>query len=480
MTEPLQVNELFDGRYRLLEKKNQGTFGEVWRACDEHINAEVALKVYSSFDEKLKEEFKEEYKLTFKLNHPNLLRTLYIGHYKDRSYLVMPYCPSSSTSLVGCCNEEMFWRFVHDVALGLEYLHKHDIIHHDIKPDNILIGEDGTFLIADFGISQNIRNKLQSNASSKDASDEQNYLGGTVAYMGPELFVDHPYCAKTTDIWALGVTMYEMLTGHLPFFGQGGGMLNMGAEMPELSLDFVSKDVIDLIHDCLIREPWNRPTAAEIAKYAKAKIDGLIDDGSWSMLRKPQESVESHDELVLAKTIEPQGKKGKKWLVAAAVATIVVALTLWIFRNPNDVKQNDLVDKPEDTVSNKEPQVVTASFLEVNGSSTPKIVHDYHGGDTLLTVSTDGGNYTINNVDNLPKWLSLNAVTDTSFVLHLNQNTSEKQRSKVIELTSGEVKIKVSVIQKPNFEKVKESKLVEDKSGLVEDGSSNNNDLLIY
>ena len=200
------INDLFAGRYRLLRKCGKGSFGQVWLARDEQIDLEVAVKIYIALDSRGIEDFKSEFKSTYELNHPFLLHATYFDVYQDRPYLVMPFCPSSSLSLLGQIEEEQLWKFIHDVSSGLAYLHEHDVIHRDIKPDNILMDGNGGFLISDFGISTKIRSTLLRN-STRDKNS--NSSGGSLPYMGPELFSGHPEPVKATDIWAFGATLYD-------------------------------------------------------------------------------------------------------------------------------------------------------------------------------------------------------------------------------------------------------------------------------
>lgn len=121
--EQLTENILFAGRYRLLEVKGRGSFGEVWRSMDEKLQSEVAVKVYIALDPKGLEEFVSEYKVANTLSHPNLLHADYFDVWDNRPFIVMPYCPESSASLIGKMNEETAWRFLRDVSGGLAYLH---------------------------------------------------------------------------------------------------------------------------------------------------------------------------------------------------------------------------------------------------------------------------------------------------------------------------------------------------------------------
>ena len=263
----LEKDTLFDNRYRLINLRGRGAFGEVWQARDEQMNIEVAVKIYIALDERGIEEFKNEFRVVFGLSHPNLLHASYFGQCDHQPYLVMPFCPNSAATLVGRCDETTLWRFIHDVTSGLAYLHNEDIIHHDIKPDNVLIDYRGNFLISDFGISTKLRTTFQRHSRLQNRVAP----GGSMAYMAPELFSLSAEAVKATDIWALGATLYEMVTGELPFFGQGGVIQLNGGMLDRPQVNY-SDALIDTILECLAKETWNRPKANELAVLAQDMI----------------------------------------------------------------------------------------------------------------------------------------------------------------------------------------------------------------
>lgn len=258
----MEENQLYANRYRLLKELGRGSFGEVWLALDEQLDdMQIAIKIYIALDAKGIEDFKAEFKNAYELNHPNLLHASHFDVYDNRPYLVMPFCPASSESLIGSIDESQLWKFIRDVASGLSYLHEHDIVHRDIKPDNILIDGQGNFLITDFGISKKMRSSLRRNSTRQQNGKDG--FSGTIGYMGPEMFKASPEAVKATDIWALGATIFELATGELPFFGQGGVMLQHGAELPQLPSTF-SQGLNSLVQACLAKEPWDRPQAADL------------------------------------------------------------------------------------------------------------------------------------------------------------------------------------------------------------------------
>ena len=273
----ISQSTIIQNRYRLLRKLGRGSFGEVWAAHDDVADVDVAVKVYVALDDKGIVEFREEFRNVSTLIHTNILRPEHYDVYGSRPFLVMPLCRGSVEGQAGGMSEPELWHFIRDVSSGLAYLHGHEILHRDIKPDNILINSDGDYVISDFGISTRMRSTMRRSSmrQNKDAD-----ISGTIAYMAPEMFTKSPSAVKATDIWALGATLYELMTGELLFFGQGGVVQLKGAELPELP-EIYSKDLRDTVMSCLNMDTWFRPTASELSEYAASKLKGENPPQPW-------------------------------------------------------------------------------------------------------------------------------------------------------------------------------------------------------
>ena len=265
----LRENILFADRYRLLRLLGRGGFSEVWLASDEKTGLRVAVKVYapgSGLDEDGVRLFTEELSIVYNLNHSNLLKPHHFDECGGCPYLVLPYCErGSSQRLIGRLTEEEAWRFLHDVSAGLEYLHAKEppVIHQDIKPDNVLLDASGTFMITDFGISTRARSTLRRSVSHAEHS------GGTMEYMGPERFGEKPAPIKASDIWSLGATLFELLTGSVPFVQLGGILQMNGALLPAIEGPW-SERLKEVVRACLSKDPWDRPTAHVLREYVES------------------------------------------------------------------------------------------------------------------------------------------------------------------------------------------------------------------
>lgn len=263
----LQQNSLFANRYQLRNLIGRGGFSEVWLAHDTWTDLDIAIKVYApgqGLDSDGLKEFCQEIESVHHLTHPNLLKPDHVDQWESMPYLVMEYCPKGALNKrVGKLSEEQIWKVLHDVAAGLAYLHSKDIVHQDIKPDNILLDESGNYRITDFGISTKARTTLRKSMLGASTS------GGTMAYMGPERFSKNSTPIKASDIWSLGATIYELIEGDVPFGEIGGGMQKNGADIPNIKAN-VSTKLKKMIYKMLDAEPWKRPTANQIVD----EIDG--------------------------------------------------------------------------------------------------------------------------------------------------------------------------------------------------------------
>lgn len=291
------TGQLFDNHYKLIRPLNtEGGTADVWLALDtttvsdkdaldkapflndeklSEIGLLVAIKIYkpkNALDIEGERRFREEFVIVFNCNHANLIHPAYFSIFEETPYLVLPYCQRGSSELLigGFVKDDDLWRYIHDVAAGLNYLHHCNppIIHQDVKPANVLIDDSGHYALTDFGISAK-RFKQLNNNSDDDYYEEQS---GTFAYMAPERFIDGNTPSAESDIWAFGATLYELLTGHVPF-GEDGGLVQ-----PEGDVTFgfkgvqISDDIKKLICACLNKNPSERPTATELVDAANQKL----------------------------------------------------------------------------------------------------------------------------------------------------------------------------------------------------------------
>ncbi len=364
----LKSGLLFANRYVLERLLGKGGFSEVWLATDKLTNIRVAVKVFATAQGGLDDEgvvlFSQEFAMVFDMNQTNLLHPTHYDCWERMPYLILPYCQNGSALKYISGNvrlsEDEAWRMLRDVASGLAYLHSKNppVIHQDIKPDNILISDEGHYMITDFGISTKVRSTMRKNNSGNNA-------GGTLAYMGPERYGKSPLPIMASDIWSLGAMMFEALMGWLPFGENGGAHQKNGAEIPVIEGNY-SDDLKQLIYSCLALEPWDRPTARDIEDIARTKTDNLIKSLSPfdSMNKRPGGSLKpkSRPKYIteitghirnipnLIKDIFNKIKSQKKILYGLIGAVIIAAaITVISLASEGDKSENNVVilSKPE-------------------------------------------------------------------------------------------------------------------------------------
>ncbi len=200
------------GHYRLQRLLGQGGMSEVYLAYDERMHRDVAIKVVSSSHVDYIERFQREAGAIGNLHHNHILPAFDYGVQEPWHYLVMPYIEHESLSERlerAPLTLEEAGEMLSQIASGLQYAHEHGIVHRDIKPSNILLRDDHYAYLADFGLAKAM--------NGANGVTRTGVLLGTPEYMAPEL-ADGP-ASMSSDLYALGISLYEMVTGRLPFTG---------------------------------------------------------------------------------------------------------------------------------------------------------------------------------------------------------------------------------------------------------------------
>lgn len=368
----LQENTMFANRYQLLRLLGRGGFSEVWLAKDSYTKLEIALKIYApgqGMDSDGLQEFSQELAGVFNLNHTNLLKPTHVDSWEGMPYLIMSYCSHGSLAKrAKQLTEQELWHVIRDVAAGLSYLHKNDIVHQDIKPDNILQDENGNYVITDFGISTRARSTLRKSMIGGSLS------GGTMAYMGPERFSRQPAPTKASDIWSFGAMMFELLTGDVPFGEMGGGLQKGGAEIPYIAAD-CSDALKYTIYKMLSKETWDRPVA-----------DVLI---AWS--QNPQ-AIEIEEDVLVKEESEYDAPKVEQKKSSAR-------------------KTQHISSRPQEAILVSEDKLEIS--FEANKYHTIKVTSD-----TTWYLSTDSTD-----------WLHCQKKNESELVLWADENTRTERRA---------------------------------------------------
>jgi serine/threonine-protein kinase len=251
------------GSFRLEEVLGSGAMGVVFRATHETSGRPVAVKiVHNELTQKGKifDRFEREADILKQMRHPNIVRWLAWGRFKGTSYFAMEYVDGPTLEKVIQERGELPWRDV--VKLGIElcdalhYAHERNVIHRDLKPSNLMITPDGKLKLTDFGIAKDLDRTTQLTAPGRTL--------GTAAYMAPEQIRGTPAVSHKTDLYALGVLFYQMLTGKPPFEGASAVVLmhcqlNEPPPRPSDKVEQIPNELDDLVVRLMAKAPADRP-----------------------------------------------------------------------------------------------------------------------------------------------------------------------------------------------------------------------------
>ncbi|MDP4585753.1 MAG: Stk1 family PASTA domain-containing Ser/Thr kinase [Microbacteriaceae bacterium] len=264
------VGTVLDDRYRIQSRIARGGMAKVYLAQDIRLERLVAIKImhdHLADDTDYAARFIREARHTARLAHPNIMSVFDQGHVDDTLYLVMEYLPGMTLRDLlndfGTLTVEQSLDIATAVLHGLSVAHREGILHRDVKPENVILVNDGRIKIGDFGLARPVNN----------ATDTGKSLMGTVAYIAPELLT-RTSADNRSDLYSVGIMLYEMLTGRQPFIGDTP--MQVAVQHAQEPMPFaaelnptVSRAVDDVIQWATQKEPTDRP------RDARTMLDAL-------------------------------------------------------------------------------------------------------------------------------------------------------------------------------------------------------------
>lgn len=313
----------FHDRYLLDRLIGSGGFADVWKAKDNTTNSTVALKIYTNLDEDGIKDLSEEYVRMKDLNHTNILRAEHFDTWGNIPYLVMKLCEGGSLNKrVGQMTDEEVLHVIKDMAEGLSYLHDNNIIHQDIKPANILVDNKASrvhYVLSDFGISTKTRTKLSRSVNQKNLGTSM-----TEAYAPPEKF--SPKKAERMpdrkgDIFSFGISIYELVTGGLPFDDLATGRQLLHDDDLEIDFsDIKNEKIRRIVQLCMQKDKDSRPSAVDLLTYISSD-------------KIPNNPVRPNNNLKKTVKVKEKSNKTSNYTIIAAVS-IIVGVLFYIFSGP--------------------------------------------------------------------------------------------------------------------------------------------------
>src|SRR6266511_203040 len=258
------LNTLFDGRYRIVRKLGTGGMANVYLAEDEVLGRRVAIKILNdrhAGDDQFVERFRREAKNAASLSHPNIVSIYDRGEAEGPYYIAMEYLDGRSLKELivarGPAPIHLAVDYARQILAALRFAHRHGIVHRDIKPHNVLVDGEGRLKVTDFGIAR----------AGASQMTEVGSIIGTAQYLSPEQAKGAPV-DQTSDLYSVGIVLYELLTGKVPFTGDSPveiAMKHISAmpEPPSALRDDVPADLDKIILRALAKTPEERYPSAE-------------------------------------------------------------------------------------------------------------------------------------------------------------------------------------------------------------------------
>jgi tRNA A-37 threonylcarbamoyl transferase component Bud32 len=416
------------GRYHVIEPLGQGGMASVYKAFDNSLERNVAIKIIRTDKKEGTEQdaflkrFQREAKALAQLDHPYILKVLDYGEQEGTPYLIMPFVRGGT--LKGKMGQPMAYReaaaLLAPIAQALDYAHQRKIIHRDVKPANILISESNTPLLSDFGIAKILESGEATQLTSTGVGI------GTPDYMAPEQWLGK--ADARTDIYSLGVVFFQMVTGRLPFTADtpAGVLLKHMHDplpRPKTLVPDLPEAVEQVIYKALAKEPENRfqdmgAFAVSLVKLAQGDQTSLAagsQDMETVLAGVPAGSALGLQETVRAAAVATPAKKVAGWKIGLIVVAIV-AVAVFIFvvlaggvylaskvasrvkpatANPGGAESSQGISTPMGTrlsptpsSSSKNPYFSGTPFQSIEGFPTDIPFLKENNGDLMTTTST--------------------------------------------------------------------------------------------
>jgi beta-lactam-binding protein with PASTA domain/tRNA A-37 threonylcarbamoyl transferase component Bud32 len=258
------INTLFDGRYRILRKLGTGGMANVYLAEDEVLGRRVAIKILNdrhAGDDQFVERFRREAKNAASLSHPNIVSIYDRGEAEGTYYIAMEYLDGRSLKELivarGPAPINLAIDYARQILAAIRFAHRHGIVHRDIKPHNVLVDAEGRLKVTDFGIAR----------AGASQMTEAGSIIGTAQYLSPEQAKGAPV-DQTSDLYSVGVVLYELLTGVVPFSGETPVEIAMKhlstvPPPPSAKRKDVPRDLDLVVMRALAKDPAERYQSAE-------------------------------------------------------------------------------------------------------------------------------------------------------------------------------------------------------------------------
>lgn len=402
------MNSLIANRYSLLHKLGEGGMADVYLAIDTILNREVAVKVLRgdlATDPVAVLRFKREANAALALNHPNIVEIYDVGEEEGKHYIVMEYIKGKTLKQLiaqrGALDKDEAVYIMKQLLSAMVHAHKNNVVHRDIKPQNILIKDDGTIKLSDFGIAL-AQNTAQAQLTQADA------VLGSVHYLAPEI-ARGEQATEQSDIYSLGIVFYELLCGDVPYRGEAPvqvAMKHMREEIPSIRSfnPTLPQALENVIIKATAKNKLNRyKTVHAMSKDTETCLDPKREQEE-KLVFEPEEAL--HDKTIILTTANGNAPVTKKNRVSLSFERLlglsvllfsVIAIGAIVFLTGNTLfRQTEQVTIPN--VIGYDLESAIAKLEELNLQVKP--VHRYELSDVYERGKVVG---VVEGIDNVVK-----------------------------------------------------------------------------
>jgi len=360
--EELTTGSTFADRYQIIEELGKGGMGRVYKVLDKEVNAKVALKLIKpeiASDKKTIERFRNELKVARDIAHKNVCRMYHLGKEEGAYYITMEYVSGEDLKSFirrsGLISVGKAISIANQVCEGLLEAHRLGVVHRDLKPQNIMIDKDGNARIMDFGIARSLRAKGITGSG---------VMIGTPEYMSPEQ-VEGKEADQRADIYSLGVILYEMVTGRVPF--EGDTPFSIGVKQkseiprpPKEIKEQIPEDLNRVILKCMEKEKENRyQSVGELHSELMNLEKGIPTTERIVPERKPLTSREITVTLGLKKLLVP---------ALVFIGIVIVGVIIWQL-----LPKKEVIPSPSEPVK---PTIAVLPFEDLSSGRDQEALAD--------------------------------------------------------------------------------------------------------
>lgn len=404
-------------RYMIVSSLGEGGMADVYLAIDTILNREVAIKVLRgelSKDPVTLLRFQREANAVSKLNHPNVVDVYDVGEFEGRHYIVMEYVRGRTLKELilqrGALHKEEAVNIMIQLTSAVQHAHENNIIHRDIKPQNVLVKDDGTVKITDFGIA------LAHDTVQLTQSDA---VLGSAHYLAPETTRGEP-ATNQVDIYALGIVFYELLRGTVPFHGDNPvqiAMKHLREEIPSIrdfnptlpqSIENIiikatvknrkyryqsAKDMLFDLHRCLL------PEYAHVEKLVfedeNPQKTVVMDSSKQKQLKKNEKRKQHIEEIEEEEPVKKKKNKSRTKTIVMLISGICVIGIVLILVFSNVFNREKMISVPELSSSQTQQEAIQtltqSGFKKDNITIKEELSDDIKAG-YVIGLSEDAGN----------------------------------------------------------------------------------------